>query len=139
MYISKRTLLHFCHVLEAGLSEKYLVMNLLPQKVTIVNTSKFLPVQKGGFQETACPKDRLDGSWLNSWSWLACISTSCVFTISQLFKCKPPQLLPVTYTPGWIISSGPGVKTLIIWPAWERVFPWMLFLTTFMVKSGLED
>ena len=26
---------------------------------------KFLPVQKGGFPETACPKDRLDRSWLS--------------------------------------------------------------------------
>ena len=36
-----------------------------PPKVKIENFSwKILPVQKGGFQETTCPKDRQDGSSL---------------------------------------------------------------------------
>ena len=29
---------------------------------------KFLPVQKVVFQETACLKDRQDGSWLSTWT-----------------------------------------------------------------------
>ena len=41
---------------------------VITQKIQFYNSSlKFLPVQKGGFQETACPKDRLDGSWLSPW------------------------------------------------------------------------
>ena len=43
---------------------KYLVST--PQEVKIENSLlKFLPVQKGGFQETASPKDRQGGSWLS--------------------------------------------------------------------------
>ena len=29
-----------------------------------------MPVQKGVFQETSCPKDKLDRSWLSPWSHL---------------------------------------------------------------------
>ena len=37
-----------------------------PQKANIQNSSqKIMPVQNGGFQETACPKDRQDRSWLS--------------------------------------------------------------------------
>ena len=46
---------HLSHVLEDELLGKYVV-------ITPKNSSeKFLPVQIGVFQETACPKD---GSWL---------------------------------------------------------------------------
>ena len=39
---------------------------LLNQKVKFENSSlKSLPILKVGFQETACPKDRLDASWLS--------------------------------------------------------------------------
>ena len=38
------------------------------QKVKIENSSqKIIPVQKEGFLETACPKDRQDGSLLSPW------------------------------------------------------------------------
>ena len=40
-----------------------------PQKVKIENSLyNFLPIQKGGFQGIACPKDRQDESWLSSWT-----------------------------------------------------------------------
>ena len=34
------------------------------------NYIKILPVQKGDFQETTCPKDRQGGSWLSPWLYL---------------------------------------------------------------------
>ena len=38
------------------------ILGYYPQKIKIENSlEKFLPVQKGGFQETTCPKDRQDG------------------------------------------------------------------------------
>ena len=46
--------------------EGWFVMKIFgydPQKVKIENSSlKFLPVQRVGFLETVCPKDRQDGS-----------------------------------------------------------------------------
>ena len=40
-----------------------------PPKVEIENTlQEFLPVQKRGSQETVCPKDNQNGSWLSPWS-----------------------------------------------------------------------
>ena len=40
------------------------IFSYYPHKVRIENSSKkFLPVQKGGYQRTACPKNRLDFVW----------------------------------------------------------------------------
>ena len=59
--------LHFSYVQTYDLLGKIFVY--YPQKVKIENSlKKILPVQKGGFQETTCPKDRQDGSWLSACS-----------------------------------------------------------------------
>ena len=46
---------------------KILLITLKRSKLKILYR-KLLPVQKGGFQEKACPKDLQDGSWLSPWS-----------------------------------------------------------------------
>ena len=44
----------------------------IPQNVKFENSSlNSLPVHKGGFQEIACPKDRLDGSWQLLSTWIS--------------------------------------------------------------------
>ena len=45
---------------------KYLVITLQKSKLKILHR-KFCLSQKGGLQETACPKDGKDGSWLSPW------------------------------------------------------------------------
>ena len=51
--------------LKDGLLGKSLVITQYPEKFKIENSlKKSLPVQKGGFQETSCPKYRQDGSGL---------------------------------------------------------------------------
>ena len=56
-------------VLEDDLCRKYLVITPKMSKLKI-HSRIFSPVQIGGFQETACPKDRQDGSWLSPCSWI---------------------------------------------------------------------
>ena len=59
-----------------------------PKNVKIEDSSwKFLPVQKGGFQKTACPKDGLDGSWLSPWMYLKGILHSR-FALLAANKCS---------------------------------------------------
>ena len=57
------------------------IFGYYPPKVKIEHSSyRFLPVQKGGFQETACPKNRQDGFWLSP-----CLCT-CPQCLSQILK-----------------------------------------------------
>ena len=63
-YCVKKGILYFSYVLEDGLLGTHFGYD--SKKVKIENASyKSLPVQKGGFQETASPKARQDRSWLN--------------------------------------------------------------------------
>ena len=65
VFCVKKSNLHFSYVLKDGLLGKYLLIT--PKKFKIKNSlKKLLPVQKVGFQETACPENRQDGSWLST-------------------------------------------------------------------------
>ena len=58
-YCVKKGNLHFSHVLEDDL------LVITPKSQNKKFFIEILPAQKGGFQETACPKDMQDGSWLS--------------------------------------------------------------------------
>ena len=61
--MSKKGDLHFSCFLEDGVLGKKLF--LLQKRSKLKFFIEFLPVQKGGFQESVWPKERLDRSWLS--------------------------------------------------------------------------
>ena len=80
-----KTILHnFSHVITDVFSRK--IFDHYPKKVKIeISSLKFLPVQKIGFQESACSKDRQDRSRPSPGTWAAWYAqaTSCSLADNQ--------------------------------------------------------
>ena len=87
----------------------YLVIT--PKNVKIENSwQKLLPVQKC-FQESACPEDRLDRSWLGPWVWYILVSDHHSLDSGQTRK--PPGTIIQSITLSWLHSVITNMQVMI--------------------------